>query len=77
MLYQPALPVCARRVGAQRHRLHHVPHAAASLTALAISLALGPWLIKKLSEFQIGQVIRTRARPRMRRKQARPRWAGC
>jgi phospho-N-acetylmuramoyl-pentapeptide-transferase len=32
--------------------------AAASLTALAISLALGPWLIRKLREFQIGQVIR-------------------
>jgi len=32
--------------------------AAASLTALAISLALGPWLITKLREFQIGQVIR-------------------
>jgi phospho-N-acetylmuramoyl-pentapeptide-transferase len=31
---------------------------AASLTALAISLALGPWLITKLREFQIGQVIR-------------------
>ena len=32
--------------------------AAASLTALAISLALGPWLIKTLREFQVGQVIR-------------------
>jgi phospho-N-acetylmuramoyl-pentapeptide-transferase len=32
--------------------------AAASLTALAISLAMGPWLIRKLREFQIGQVIR-------------------
>ncbi|HVB38552.1 MAG TPA: phospho-N-acetylmuramoyl-pentapeptide-transferase [Vicinamibacterales bacterium] len=32
--------------------------AAASLTALAISLAFGPWLIRKLREFQIGQVIR-------------------
>ena len=32
--------------------------AAASLTALAISLLLGPWLIGKLREFQIGQVIR-------------------
>jgi len=32
--------------------------AAASLTALAISLVLGPWLIRKLREFQIGQVIR-------------------
>ena len=32
--------------------------AAASLTALAISLLLGPWLIAKLREFQIGQIIR-------------------
>jgi phospho-N-acetylmuramoyl-pentapeptide-transferase len=32
--------------------------AAASLTALIISLLLGPWLIRKLREFQIGQVIR-------------------
>ena len=32
--------------------------AAASLSALAISLALGPWMVRKLREFQIGQVIR-------------------
>ena len=32
--------------------------AAASLTALALSLLLGPWLIRTLREFQIGQVIR-------------------
>ena len=32
--------------------------AAASLTALAISLLLGPWMIAKLRDFQIGQVIR-------------------
>jgi len=32
--------------------------AAASFTALAISLALGPWMIHKLREFQISQVIR-------------------
>jgi phospho-N-acetylmuramoyl-pentapeptide-transferase len=31
--------------------------AVASLSALAISLALGPWLIRKLREFQVGQVI--------------------
>jgi phospho-N-acetylmuramoyl-pentapeptide-transferase len=30
----------------------------ASLTALLISLLLGPWLIKRLREFQIGQQIR-------------------
>src|SRR3989442_6024022 len=32
--------------------------AAASISAFAISLLLGPWLIGKLREFQIGQVIR-------------------
>jgi phospho-N-acetylmuramoyl-pentapeptide-transferase len=32
--------------------------AAASLTAFMISLALGPWLIRRLREFQIGQVVR-------------------
>src|SRR5689334_3695074 len=32
--------------------------AAASLTALMLSLLLGPWMIRKLREFQIGQVIR-------------------
>src|SRR5213075_430230 len=32
--------------------------AVASLTALTISLALGPWLIHRLREFQIGQHIR-------------------
>jgi phospho-N-acetylmuramoyl-pentapeptide-transferase len=32
--------------------------AAASITALAIGLLLGPWMIRKLREFQVGQVIR-------------------
>jgi phospho-N-acetylmuramoyl-pentapeptide-transferase len=32
--------------------------AAASMTALALSLLLGPWLIRRLQVFQIGQVIR-------------------
>ena len=32
--------------------------AAASITALFISLVLGPWLIRRLRVFQIGQVIR-------------------
>jgi phospho-N-acetylmuramoyl-pentapeptide-transferase len=32
--------------------------AAASLTALALSLLLGPWMIRRLRDFQIGQVIR-------------------
>ncbi len=32
--------------------------AVASMTALALSLLLGPWLIRRLREFQIGQVVR-------------------
>ena len=51
--------------------------AAASLTALVISLLLGPWFIRKLREFQIGQVIRHGDRHRMRRRPARRRWADC
>jgi phospho-N-acetylmuramoyl-pentapeptide-transferase len=33
--------------------------AAASLTALALSLLLGPWFIRRLRGFQIGQVVRS------------------
>ena len=33
--------------------------AAASITAFLISLLCGPWLIRRLREFQIGQVVRT------------------
>jgi phospho-N-acetylmuramoyl-pentapeptide-transferase len=33
--------------------------AASSLTTLALSLLIGPWLIRRLPAFQIGQVIRT------------------
>jgi phospho-N-acetylmuramoyl-pentapeptide-transferase len=32
--------------------------AAASLTAMALGLFLGPWMVRKLRDFQIGQVIR-------------------
>src|SRR5262249_17726849 len=33
--------------------------AIASLTALLLSLVLGPWLIRRLREFQIGQAVRS------------------
>jgi phospho-N-acetylmuramoyl-pentapeptide-transferase len=33
--------------------------AAASLTALVLSLVLGPWLIRRLRAFQVGQVVRS------------------
>ena len=50
--------------------------AAASLTALVISLALGPWLIRKLREFQIGQVIRQEGPTTHRPKAGTPTMGG-
>jgi phospho-N-acetylmuramoyl-pentapeptide-transferase len=50
--------------------------AAASLSALAISLALGPWMVRKLREFQIGQVIRTEGPQTHRPKAGTPTMGG-
>jgi phospho-N-acetylmuramoyl-pentapeptide-transferase len=50
--------------------------AAASLTALAISLLLGPWLIRTLREFQIGQVIRHEGPATHRTKAGTPTMGG-
>ena len=50
--------------------------AAASLTALAISLLLGPWLIAKLRDFQIGQIIRQEGPQSHRAKAGTPTMGG-
>jgi len=50
--------------------------AAATLSALAISLAVGPWLISKLREFQIGQVIRAEGPQTHRPKAGTPTMGG-
>src|SRR4051794_41893736 len=50
--------------------------AAASITALAISLIVGPWLIGKLREFQIGQVIRQEGPQTHRPKAGTPTMGG-
>src|SRR5688572_23588230 len=50
--------------------------AAASLTALALSLALGPWLIRRLRDFQIGQVIRQEGPQSHRAKAGTPTMGG-
>jgi phospho-N-acetylmuramoyl-pentapeptide-transferase len=50
--------------------------AAASLSALAISLALGPWMVRKLREFQIGQVIRQEGPTSHRPKAGTPTMGG-
>jgi len=50
--------------------------AAASLTALAISLLLGPWFIGRLAQFQIGQVIRQEGPASHRAKAGTPTMGG-
>ena len=50
--------------------------AAASITALVISLIVGPWLITKLRDFQIGQVIRQEGPQSHRAKAGTPTMGG-
>jgi phospho-N-acetylmuramoyl-pentapeptide-transferase len=50
--------------------------AASSLTALLISLVLGPWLIRKLRDFQIGQIIRQEGPQSHRAKAGTPTMGG-
>ena len=50
--------------------------AAASITALAIGLFLGPYMIRKLREFQIGQVIRQEGPATHRTKAGTPTMGG-
>ena len=50
--------------------------AAASLTALAIGLFIGPIMIRKLREFQIGQVIRQEGPATHRKKAGTPTMGG-
>jgi phospho-N-acetylmuramoyl-pentapeptide-transferase len=50
--------------------------AAASLSALALCLVLGPWMIRKLRGFQIGQVIRQEGPQSHRTKAGTPTMGG-
>jgi len=50
--------------------------AGASITALAIGLFLGPWMIRRLREFQIGQVVRQEGPATHRTKAGTPTMGG-
>jgi phospho-N-acetylmuramoyl-pentapeptide-transferase len=50
--------------------------AAASLTALAISLLFGPWMVRKLRAFQVGQIIRQEGPTSHRAKAGTPTMGG-
>jgi phospho-N-acetylmuramoyl-pentapeptide-transferase len=50
--------------------------AAASLTALAISLVVGPWMIRRLRDFRVGQIIRQEGPESHRAKAGTPTMGG-
>jgi len=50
--------------------------AGASVTALALGLVLGPWMIRRLRDFQIGQVIRQEGPQTHRAKAGTPTMGG-
>lgn len=58
MLYHLLLPFNEHVAGLGVIRFITFRTAAASLTAMALSLLLGPWVIRRLRQFQIGQVVR-------------------
>jgi phospho-N-acetylmuramoyl-pentapeptide-transferase len=58
MLYHLLLPLGQHVSGLSVVQFITFRTAAASLTALALSLLLGPWVIRRLRQFQIGQVVR-------------------
>ena len=50
--------------------------AIATITALAMSLLLGPWLIRRLRDFQVGQIIRQEGPQSHRAKAGTPTMGG-
>ena len=51
--------------------------AVASLTALFLSLLLGPWVIARLRELQVKQYIREEGPKATRRRPEHRPWAAC
>jgi phospho-N-acetylmuramoyl-pentapeptide-transferase len=76
MLYHLLSPFLTEIPGLNVMRYITFRTAAASLTALGISLLLGPWLVRKLREFQIGQVIRQEGPTSHRPKAGTPTMGG-
>jgi phospho-N-acetylmuramoyl-pentapeptide-transferase len=66
LLYEQLYPAIS---GFRVFRYHTLRTAFAGITALFLCVALGPWLIAKLREFQVGQYIREDG-PRSHQKKA-------
>ena len=70
-------PRCAKyHIGFNVFRYITFRTAMALLTALLISSVLGPWMIRKLRERQIGENIRADGPARHQARPGRRRWAG-
>jgi phospho-N-acetylmuramoyl-pentapeptide-transferase len=76
MLYHLLLPLSATFSPLNVVRYITVRTAVATIMALAIGLLLGPWLIRKLRQFQIGQVIRQEGPQSHRAKAGTPTMGG-
>ena len=76
MLYHLLYPLHTQISGLNVTRYITFRTAAASLTALVLSLVLGPLMIRKLRDFQIGQVIRQEGPQSHRAKAGTPTMGG-
>jgi phospho-N-acetylmuramoyl-pentapeptide-transferase len=76
MLYEMLLPLEPTFGALNVVRYITFRTAAASLTALLISLLVGPWMIAKLRDFQIGQIIRQEGPQSHRAKAGTPTMGG-
>ncbi len=56
--------------------VHHVPHGVRQPDGAVLCIVLGPWLIGKLREFQIGQHIREEGRKSHQKKAGTPTMGG-
>ena len=48
-----------------------------AVTAFLIMLILGPWFIRKLKQYQIGQVVREDGRKHILPNRVYPPWGAC
>ncbi len=76
MLYHLLVPLRDELIGANLFRYLTFRSAMAAVLGLLISFAIGPWLIRKLRENQIGEVIRTDGPTTHMSKQGTPTMGG-
>ena len=76
MLYYLLFPLSERIAAFNVFRYITFRSAGAIVTAVVLSLLLGPWFIRRLERLAIGQSIREEDPSATIRRRARRRWAG-